>query len=38
MPLLEEHAQLCLFDRKGRAPVGQGGPKGEWHGWELNLL
>ena len=38
MPLLEGHAQLCLFDRKGRAPVGQCTPKGEWHSWELNLL
>jgi hypothetical protein len=38
MPLLEGRAQLCLVDRKGRAPVGQGAPKGEWHSWELNLL
>jgi len=39
MPLLEGHAQLCLFDRKGRAPVGQCAPKGDWHSWELlNLL
>jgi hypothetical protein len=38
MPFLEGHAQLCLFDRKGRTPVGQGAPKGEWHSWELSLL
>jgi hypothetical protein len=38
MPLLEGHAQLCLFDRKGRTPVGQGAPKEEWHSLELNLL
>ena len=38
MPFLEGHAQLFLFDRKGRAPVGQCAPKGDWHSWELNLL
>jgi hypothetical protein len=39
MPLLEGHDQLCLFDRKGRSPVGQCAPKGDWHSWELlNLL
>ncbi len=24
-------AQVCLIDWKGRAPVDQGAPKGEWH-------
>ena len=29
----------CLMDGKGRAPVGQCAPKGDWHSWELlNLL
>ena len=27
--------QVCLIDWKGRAPVDQGAPKGEWHCWEL---
>ena len=29
-------AQVCLIDWKGRAPVDQGAPKGEWHCWELS--
>ena len=27
--------QVCLIE-KGRAPVDQGAPKGEWHCWELS--
>jgi hypothetical protein len=28
--------QVCLIDWKGRTPVDQGTPKGEWHYWKLS--